>query len=48
MPDERVKVLSDAVLRALGAPELWPEILRLTLIDYLCGVILPIADDSQF
>jgi len=25
MPDERVKVLSDAVLRALGSPEQWPK-----------------------
>ena len=25
MSDERVKVLSDAVLRDLGAPELWPK-----------------------
>jgi len=25
MPDERVKVLSDSVLRDVGVPELWPE-----------------------
>lgn len=25
MPDERVKVLSDSVLRNVGVPELWPE-----------------------